>query len=113
MSSEGLARLDRVVDRVKEHVAEDVASDARRFCPIDTGELVASIKVRDNVVWVGTDHWAPTEYGSRPHLIVSHGKWPLRNRETGQVFGRVVNHPGTPQQSFMRVAVYMQRGLRP
>jgi hypothetical protein len=32
--------------------------------------------------------------GTPPHLIESHGPWPLRNRETGQVFGRVVHHPG-------------------
>jgi hypothetical protein len=32
--------------------------------------------------------------GTRPHEIRSTGPWPLRNRETGQVFGRVVHHPG-------------------
>lgn len=36
-----------------------------------------------------------------PHLIESHGPWPLRNRETGQVFGRVVHHPGTHGQHFV------------
>jgi hypothetical protein len=113
MDRSGLRELELVVDRVKGRTAEDVASDARRYCPVDTGDLVGSIRARGNVVWVGTDHWAPTEYGSRPHLIVSHGPWPLRNRETGQVFGRVVHHPGTPAQPFMRPAVYMQRGLRP
>lgn len=33
--------------------------------------------------------------GTRPHLIMSHGPWPLRNRASGQVFGRLVHHPGT------------------
>jgi hypothetical protein len=33
--------------------------------------------------------------GTRPHVIRSTGPWPLRNRATGQVFGRVVHHPGT------------------
>lgn len=35
------------------------------------------------------------DVGSRPHTIESHGDYPLRNRRTGQVFGRSVNHPGT------------------
>lgn len=38
---------------------------------------------------------------TRPHLIESHGPWPLRNRETGQVFGRVVHHPGTTGKHFI------------
>ena len=29
------------------------------------------------------------------------GPWPLRNRATGQVFGRVVHHPGTSPQPFI------------
>lgn len=36
-----------------------------------------------------------------PHIIRSHGPYPLRNRETGQVFGPVVHHPGTRGQHFI------------
>ena len=36
-----------------------------------------------------------------PHVIESHGPWPLRNRETGEVFGRIVHHPGTKGQHFI------------
>lgn len=36
-----------------------------------------------------------------PHLIESHGPWPLRNRETGEVFGRIVHHPGTRGAHFI------------
>lgn len=36
-----------------------------------------------------------------PHLIISHGAYPLRNRATGQVFGRVVHHPGTRGAHFV------------
>lgn len=32
--------------------------------------------------------------GTRPHIIESHGPWSLRNRASGQLFGRVVHHPG-------------------
>jgi hypothetical protein len=51
------------------------------------------------------------EYGSRPHIIRSHGNYPLRNRETGDVFGRIVHHPGTPAQPFLRPALYQRRRL--
>lgn len=39
--------------------------------------------------------------GTRPHEIRSHGPWPLRNRATGQVFGRRVHHPGTRGAHFI------------
>jgi hypothetical protein len=46
------------------------------------------------------------EVGTKPHVIESHGDYPLRNRETGQVFGRRVNHPGTKAQPHIRPALY-------
>lgn len=118
MDTAGMRRLQQHIDRIPERVAHDVADDARRYCPVDTGALRASIYVLGlpsaglGQVWVGTDHWAPTEYGSRPHRITSHGNYPLRNRETGQVFGRSVWHPGTPEQPFMRPAIYQRRVIR-
>jgi hypothetical protein len=43
----------------------------------------------------GTSYPAILDTGSRPHVITSHGNYPLRNRQTGQIFGKSVNHPGT------------------
>lgn len=43
--------------------------------------------------------------GTVPHLIESHGPWPLRNRATGQVFGRTVHHPGTRGYHFVERSV--------
>ena len=39
--------------------------------------------------------------GTPPHVVESHGSWPLRNRATGYVFGPVVHHPGTSPQPFI------------
>lgn len=94
-------------------LTEEIAMDARAGCPIDSGDLVESIGTRfpggkRGVVVVGTDHWAETEYGSRPHTIRSHGPWSLRS-DDGEYFGRVVHHPGTPAQPFMRPALYQRR----
>jgi hypothetical protein len=38
---------------------------------------------------------------TKPHAIDSHGTWPLRNKRTGQVFGRHVWHPGYKGDDFL------------
>lgn len=43
--------------------------------------------------------------GAGPHIIRSHGDWPLRNRETGQVFGPMVRHPGQKANDFLTPAL--------
>lgn len=103
----GVAEVERRANKLGDDLAEDVAADARRFVPVDTGELRASIRVSGHQVWVGTDHWAPTEYGSRPHVITT-SKRSLRSAG-GQFFGPRVNHPGTPEQPFMRPALFRYR----
>lgn len=99
-------------------LAEDTAV---RVCPIDTGALRSTItgeaardrmdcrlSAGDTVV----DYAAVVEVGGRAHIIRSHGPWPLRNRETGQVFGQVVRHPGTPAQPYLRPGVMAIAGMR-
>jgi hypothetical protein len=41
------------------------------------------------------------EFGTGPHVIESHGDYPLRNAK-GQVFGKRVHHPGTHAQPFLQ-----------
>lgn len=55
---------------------------------------------------VGTDvdYALPVELGTRPHVIRSHGDYPLRD-EHGHVFGKEVHHPGTQAQPFLRPAI--------
>lgn len=43
--------------------------------------------------------------GTSPHEIRSTGPWPLRNPKTGQVFGPMVNHPGSPANDFVTPAL--------
>jgi hypothetical protein len=61
---------------------------------------------------VGTDWWMYPEYGTSAHVIRSHGTWQLRNRWVGKKFGWVVQHPGSPEQAYMRKALYQKRKLR-
>lgn len=67
---------------------------------------------------IGTDATTPDgfpyplaqELGARPHVIESHGDYPLRNPKTGQVFGRRVQHPGNPPQPWLRPSLDVLRG---
>ena len=63
-------------------------------------DVVSSAKTRE-----GIPISLLLEFGTDPHPIESHGDYPLRNRRTGQVFGRRVNHPGTQAQPHLRPAL--------
>jgi len=95
-----------------------IAGDARRYCPVDTEALKDSIEHHleegDLIVSAsggagGRTYAAYVELGTAPHVIRSHGPYPLRNPRTGQVFGPVVHHPGTKAQPFLRPALFQQR----
>lgn len=58
----------------------------------------------------GTSYPAILDLGSAPHTIESHGPYPLRNRRTGQVFGRRVRHPGTKPTMWCRGSLEDIRG---
>jgi hypothetical protein len=71
-----------------------------------SGYLRSSITRRrmpDGSIWIGptASYGGYVNDGTPPHLIESTGPWPLRNRATGQVFGRVVHHPGTHAVNFV------------
>lgn len=61
---------------------------------------------------VGADALAPSGYdyplglelGTAPHVIESHGDYPLRDKH-GNVFGRRVDHPGTQPYPWCRAAL--------
>jgi len=53
----------------------------------------------------GTNYPVLLELGTPPHEIRSKGNYPLRNRKTGQVFGKVVHHPGTQPHPWLRAAL--------
>lgn len=54
----------------------------------------------DVIVGPTADYGRYVNDGTVPHVIESHGPWPLRD-EWGHVFGRVVHHPGTRGQHFV------------
>jgi hypothetical protein len=73
----------------------------------------------DGPYWdVGSDATTPDgvsyplilDAGSRAHEITSLGDYPLRNKFTGQVFGRTVHHPGTKPTYWCRRSIYALAG---
>lgn len=101
-------------------IVEDIAEDCRRGAPVDSGALLASIHTsyRPGVgkVHVGTDHWAPVEYGSEAHEIRPRNPrgalaffWLKVGRH---VVLKRVQHPGGPAQPYMRPALYRRRKPR-
>lgn len=103
------ADIAAVVDRM----AAECVSTMKYLCPVSpVGPLHRSGNLRSSIHAFRDDHGdvavGPTaDYaryvndGTVPHIIESHGDWPLRNRETGQVFGRIVHHPGTHGAHFI------------
>lgn len=97
--------------RLENTVAGEVAVDARRNVPVKSGDLRRTITRRRNRVYVGTAYWAAVEFGSKPHTIYPRTKKALYWPGAAHPVARV-NHPGTPEQPFMRPALYKRRVLR-
>lgn len=104
-------------------ITREVRDDAIAGCPVDSGDLVSTIRMRfpgglrGQVVVGGkgplvtsAGYWKFVEYGTAPHWIDSTGPWSLRSDE-GVYFGRRVWHPGTTANPFMRTALYQRRRL--
>jgi len=96
--------------------ADAVRDDAVRQAPRASGDLADSIgveRVDDFHRQIGSDlpYAAAQELGAQPHTIVARTKKALANRETGQVFGKVVHHPGNAPQPYLRPALYRRGAL--
>lgn len=109
-------KIDIAVDKgMLRPVAEEILDDMKRGVPKDTWDLHDSLDmaIRGGTARIGSalDYSVFVEMGTQPHIIRSKGNHALRNKETGEVFGRVVHHPGTPAQPFMRRALYRKRTL--
>jgi len=115
MLPSGLVQLEARSADITKKITREVFRDIQRRVPVDTGELLDSLDMSVaslvGTITVSAEHWAAVEYGTKPHIIRSHGDYALRNRETGQSFGRTVHHPGTEAQPYMRPAVYKKRRI--
>lgn len=120
MSSDWREHVDAAwTELATDKLGPAIERDARRYCVVKTGALQDSIENHmDGEELIisatggddGETYAVYVEMGTRPHVIRSHGDYPLRNRETGQVFGPVVHHPGSRPYPFLRPALYTFRG---
>lgn len=108
--------------RTAQDIGEEGAAIARGLAPVDTGQMVGTIKgyaAGNAGRWkVGTDHWAFVEYGTSAHKITGkmsfnwaggHFVW---SRPEYKYFNHVLEgdksvaawvwHPGTKAQPFMQ-----------
>lgn len=113
--------------------AQRGAQEQKRLCPVSpvgasdhpSGQLRSAIgweigeDAKSPFVDVGVDQSSPANdyalmvvLGTRPHKIRSTGPWPLRDQR-GHVFGREVDHPGTPAQDFLRPSLAVMGRARP
>jgi HK97 gp10 family phage protein len=69
MDEAGWSQLQTRVHQVTAQITDEVYFTARSLVPVDTGELLGTLRVTYhgwNVgrVWVGSDHWSFNEYGT-------------------------------------------------
>jgi hypothetical protein len=117
-SEDPLSDVGRAMDRL----ADGVVLSMKYHCPVSPVDSGRSGTLRSSIMKFrqpnGDYFIGPTaktddgrflgpmiESGTPPHIIESHGPWPLRNKRTGQVFGRIVHHPGTRPQPFIALSL--------
>lgn len=66
MDPDAWAKIQRLSERARDRVLDDIAEDARRFAPVDTGELRESIHVDKHAheVVASADHAVYVEQGT-------------------------------------------------
>ena len=98
-------------------IARRLQNELVLSCPVDTGRLRNSIKVRADenglVIWM-VDYGKFVEFGTPPHVITPKEKEALKfeigrierlsGKKTGKniVFAKKVKHPGTRPNPFVR-----------
>lgn len=114
MADDARANIDAAITHLLERLAFEIEADAKAACPVKTGRLAASIEheVNGQVARIGSNvpYAGIVELGSGPHIIRAVRARVLANRETGEIFGPVVHHPGTPAQPYLRPALLRTRG---
>ena len=108
---------------VVEGIGTDLIVELKRNCPVDTGRLKNSIKknVKGNIILISMmDYALYVEFGTAPHIIrpvnakalhwKQRGTGPRGGATVDDVFAKVVYHPGTAPQPFIRNTLRTQLG---
>ena len=94
------------VELFKKGIANDLADALVRAAPVDKGGLRKSINavVQGKGIFISmVDYALHVEFGTAPHIITPKNKQALHWKSGGKdVFARLVHHPGTRPQPFIR-----------
>lgn len=95
-----------------------ILNRAKILCPVDTGNLRASLQMRitktgdiiSGEVYTNVNYASYVHEGTRPHLIRPRRaggvlRFPVPPRSSHIVFTRLVHHPGTKARPFLRLAI--------
>lgn len=108
-----IPKIDAGVIAAMDRAAAGAVQTMKFLCPVSppgpkhrSGNLRSSIHAfrqpnGDITIGPTADYAEYVEFDTRPHIIESHGPWPLRT-EWGRVLGRIVHHPGTHGQHFIQ-----------
>lgn len=94
-------------------ISNDLKEALKIRAPVDTGRLRDSIKVfplsNGNLSVFMAEYWKHVEFGTDPHIIKPVNKKFLKFKGDGgkEVFAKVVHHPGTRPQPFVRPALFI------
>ncbi len=100
-------------------VASEVVNNAKEIAPYKTGNLKKDIKVisySHKKAVIGNTKLAPyakfVHFGTKPHMIKIKKAKALANKKSGLVFGKMVNHPGTNANPYLKNAFdnYVKNG---
>lgn len=107
-------KMQSELGRAIQRTVLTIESRAKKEAPVNKqsggGNLRQSIRsgmsgLMTGFVEVGAEYGIYVHEGTRPHQIVARNKRVLANKRSGDVFGRVVNHPGTKANPFLQRAV--------
>ncbi len=113
-------KMARELNLAVNRVLLKVEGTAKRKAPVNKkgggGNLRQSIRSRmtglaRGIIEVGADYGVFVHEGTRPHTIRVINKKVLANRREGQIFGKIVNHPGTRAQPFLKDALEAEQGF--
>jgi len=117
--------IEERIERALPRIAVRIQNELMIVCPVDTGRLRNSIKVRSTkggiIIWM-VDYGKFVEFGTPPHIIKPNSKKALKfevgriqrlssgKGEKNIVFAKEVKHPGTRPNPFIRNTIQNKLG---
>ena len=117
--------IEERIERALPRIAVRIQNELMLVCPVDTGRLRTSIKVRSTkggiIIWM-VDYGKFVEFGTPPHIIKPTNKKALKfevgriarlssgKGEKNIVFAKEVKHPGTRPNPFIRNTIQNKLG---